>query len=245
LTILIDNGLPFNRFQDVVESFPEYIDQIKLGWCTGLLTKSVAAKIQVARAHEIDVFFGGTLFEKCVLEGKVTELVAMSKDLGCRYFEVSNGTIDLDVNEKCKYIAELARDFQVYSEVGYKSVRRSLELYPAKWIEYMKRELGAGANKVITEARESGRSGICRENGELRVGLITEMLQSSLTTEDIIFEAPTKSLQVQLVKMVGANVNLANIFFDDVIALETLRLGLRADTLLHFDQGRKRLRSAA
>ena len=129
----------------------------------------------------------------------------------------------------------MSSEFQVFSEVGFKDVDRSLQLSPRKWIEYIKQDLDAGAIKVITESRESGKSGICRADGELRFGLIKDILDSGINSEDLIFEAPNKSLQTHFIKMLGPEVNLANISLTDVVALETLRLGLRSDTLLDFE----------
>ncbi len=151
---------------------------------------------------------------------------------GCRYVELSNGTVNLSNAEKARYITEFAREFAVLSEVGYKDSEKSQNLPPARWIEYISEDLRAGARYVITEARESGTSGICRADGQVRFGLIEEILASTVDADDLIFEAPNKTLQTYFIKRVGANVNLANIALQDAIGLETLRLGLRSDTLL-------------
>ncbi|AHE67640.1 hypothetical protein Loa_02096 [Legionella oakridgensis ATCC 33761 = DSM 21215] len=139
----------------------------------------------------------------------------------------------MDNHEKAMFIADFASEFEVFSEVGYKDQIRSQELHPAKWIEFINEDLNAGASRVITEARESGASGICRSNGELRYGLIEEIIHSGIDLNSLIFEAPNKDLQTYFIKHIGHEVNLANIAFDDVIALETLRLGLRSDTLVN------------
>jgi phosphosulfolactate synthase len=148
-----------------------------------------------------------------------------------KHVEVSNGSIALSNTEKAAFITQFASEYTVFSEVGYKDEVRSRDLPPKAWIEFIREDLRAGATKVITEARESGRSGICRANGELRYGLITEILDSGIPLDDLIFEAPNKDLQIYFIRKLGANVNFANIGVDDVINLETLRLGLRSDTL--------------
>lgn len=238
LTSLLDSGVPTGHFEDVVKSHTSSIDFVKFGWGTSLVTKDIHRKIDVLQEVGISYFFGGTFFEKSVVQGKLKNFVAFCKMHRAQYVEISNGVIDLSNDQKCKYISELSSEFRIFSEVGYKDSERSLSLSPSRWIEYMCQDLESGAEKVITEARESGRSGICRPNGELRVGLISEILESDLDHEKIIFESPTKSLQCHFIMKVGPNVNLANIGFHDVVSLETLRLGLRGDTLLHFEQRR-------
>jgi phosphosulfolactate synthase len=234
-TALLDNGIPLERFRDVVSSFGAYIDFIKLGWCTGVLDAQVEAKFALAREADIEPHFGGTLFEKAVLQGRVDAFHRFCEQAGCRYIEISNGTIDLTNAEKARYVRDFSDDFRVLSEVGYKDTERSLQLHPARWIEFIQQDLEAGAHRIVTESRESGRSGICRENGEVRFGLIEEILDSGIDDEKLVFEAPNKHLQVFFIRRLGPDVNLANVSFNDVIALETVRLGLRADTLLTFD----------
>jgi phosphosulfolactate synthase len=235
LTILIDNGVPTRYFQDVIESAGRYVDLVKFGWGTSVVSDHLNDKIASLRRHGIDYFFGGTLFEKFYSQRKVTAFAEYCRRYECRYVEISNGTIRLSNAEKARIIADFAHEFRVISEVGYKDSQASQLLSPASWIEYIRQDLAAGAVKTLTEARESGTSGICRPDGELRYGLIEEIIQSDIDADDIIFEAPNKALQAYFVKRLGANVNLANIAFADPIALETLRLGLRSDTLLAFD----------
>ena len=236
-TLLLDPGVPTKYFLDVVDSHSELIDFIKFGWCTSLLTRDIEEKIEHAVSHGINIFFGGTFFEKAVIQGKLDCFYQYHKQWNCQYMEISNGTINLDQKEKVRHIKDFAQEFRVLSEVGYKDSQRSLELYPAQWIECMTQDLEAGAVKVIAEARESGHSGICRADGELRYGLISEIIGSSLSMDDVILEAPTKPLQIYFTKRLGSNVNLGNIAFHDVLSLESLRLGLRADTLEVFEKG--------
>jgi len=232
LTVLIDSGLPTGHFEDVVDSASRFIDLVKFGWGTALVTDQLERKTACLRRHGVDFFFGGTLFEKFYSQRKVDAYHALCMAHGCRMVEISNGTVALAEAEKGRFIRDFARDFTVLSEVGYKDSEKSQNLHPARWIEYMRADLAAGARYVITEARESGTSGICRADGEVRYGLIEEILASPVDSEDIIFEAPNKSLQTYFIKRVGTNVNLANIALQDAIPLETLRLGLRSDTLL-------------
>ncbi len=234
LTSLIDPGLPTGHFRDVIESHAALIDCVKFGWGTPVVTKDLCEKIAVLKAHDVSFYFGGTLFEKAFQRGKVDEYRQWCAKLGCPMVEISNGTFDIDQEEKARQIASFARDFIVFSEVGYKDSDRSINLPPSKWVEFIKGDLAAGARYAITEARESGTSGICRSNGELRFGLIEDVLGSGIDSHQLIFEAPNKTLQVFFIKKLGSDVNLGNISFADVVGLETLRLGLRADTFMLF-----------
>jgi phosphosulfolactate synthase len=237
-TILIDTGTPFRQFEDMVESYGDYIDFVKFGWGTSLVTPQLERKIDCLKKNDIHYFFGGTLFEKFYSQHKVDEYYQYCKKHNCQYVEISNGTIDLTNRDKAQFIRDFSSEFQVLSEVGYKDGDKSINLRPALWVEYICEDLEAGAAKVITEARESGTSGICRSDGEVRYGLVDEILSAStIDTDSLIFEAPNKSLQTYFIQKLGTHVNLANIPFHDVIPLETLRLGLRSDTLLTFQEG--------
>jgi len=235
LNILIDNGYPLIYFKDVVESMSTKIDFVKFGWGTSIITENLEEKIVILKNNNIKYFFGGTLFEKYLYQNKLNEYRNFLEQHDCRYMEISNGTIDISNHEKSKYIREFAIDYQVFSEVGLKDSVKSEEMSPKKWIEYIQEDLDAGAVKVITEAREGGTSGMCRSNGDLRIGLLEEIIESNLDISNIIFEAPNKKLQIHFIKKLGSNCNLANIAFSDVIGLETLRFGLRSDTFFVFE----------
>ena len=235
LTILIDNGTPTQHFFDVIGSHSDFIDIVKFGWCTALITKDIDRKIEYLLSKGIKFYFGGTLFEKALQQKKLDWFYTYLKNYHCRYVEISNGTIYLTNKEKAQYISDFSQEFEVFSEVGYKDAQRSLDLPPEKWVEYILEDMEAGAVKVITESRESGRSGICLPNGSIRCDLIQQIFNSGINLENLIFEAPNKSMQVYFIKQLGANVNLANIPFDDIIGLETLRLGLRSDTFNLFE----------
>ena len=235
LTMVIDGGLPQAYFADLITSAAEYIDLVKFGWGTAVVTGDLDAKIKVLRANEIEFYFGGTLFEKYVLQGRFDDFRSFCLEHGCRHVEVSNGTIALSNSEKASYVRKLADDFTVVSEVGFKDPGRSEELPPRQWIEAIDEDLAAGASLVTLEARESGRSGICRADGELRSGLIDDVLASGISAASLLFEAPTTALQAHFVTRLGPDVNLGNIPAPGVLGLETLRLGLRADTLCVFE----------
>ena len=231
LTMLIDPGMPTGRFEDAVDSLADLVDLVKFGWGTCLVTRDIKRKIDIVRTAGIEFYLGGTLFERFALESKVDEWRQLCRGLGATYVEVSNGTIAMANTEKARWVARLAEEFVVISEVGFKDGERSEALSPARWISYLAEDLAAGAHLVTAEARESGRSGICRANGELRYGLIEDIVRSGLDLDRLLFEAPTKELQTYFVRRLGPSVNLGNVRADDVIALETLRLGLRSDTL--------------
>jgi phosphosulfolactate synthase len=235
LTMVIDGGLPLGLFTDLVSFGAEYIDYVKFGWGTAVVTGVLRDKIAVLRGHGIDFYFGGTLFEKYVLQDRFEDYLKFCASHGCGHVEVSNGTIDMSNPEKAGYVRKLAADFTVVSEVGFKDSDRSQQLPPSAWVEYIHQDLDAGASLVTLEARESGRSGICRPDGALRYGLIEDVLSSGISQQSLMFEAPNTTLQAHMIRRIGPDVNLGNVSAHDVIGLETLRLGLRADTLTAFE----------
>jgi phosphosulfolactate synthase len=234
ITMVVDGGVPFGALRDIVASAGEYLDFVKFGWGTAVVSGELAKKIEMLRASDVEFYFGGTLFEKHVLQGRFEDFRALCHRWSCRYVEVSNGTIDLSNTEKAGYVRKLVKEFQVISEVGFKDAERSDRLGPRRWIEYAEEDLAAGAQLVTLEARESGRSGICHADGQLRVGLVEEVV-AELPRDQLLFEAPTAALQAHMVRRVGPNVNLGNVPPSGVLSLETLRLGLRADTLTDFE----------
>lgn len=235
LTMVVDGGVPLGTLRDVVASAGEYLDFVKFGWGTAVVSGELGAKIELLRDNEVDFYFGGTLFEKYVLQGRFDDFRALCHEWSCRHVEVSNGTIDMSNQEKAGYVRKLAEEFTVISEVGFKDAGRSDRLSPRRWIEYAEDDLAAGAVLVTLEARESASSGICHSDGRLRVGLVEEVV-SELPVHQLMFEAPTTSLQAHMVRRVGPDVNLGNVAPTSVLSLETLRLGLRADTLTEFEE---------
>jgi phosphosulfolactate synthase len=235
LTMVIDGGIGVTHFADLISSAAEYIDFVKFGWGTAVVTAGLQTKIDMLTANGIGFYFGGTLFEKYVLQGRFDDYRKFCDAWSCRHVEASNGTITLSNSEKASYIRKLTADFTVISEVGYKDPGRSEQLPPRIWVEYIKEDLAAGATLVTLEARESGRSGICRPDGALRFGLVEDVLASGLSQDSLLFEAPSTTLQAYFVTRLGPDVNLGNVPAAGVIGLETLRLGLRADTLAVFE----------
>jgi phosphosulfolactate synthase len=234
LTMVIDGGIPLRMFADIISSTPELIDFVKFGWGTAVVTGGLQQKIDVLREHGIGFYLGGTLFEKYVMQERFDDYKRFCVELGCEHVEVSNGTVTMSNAEKASYIRKLTGDFTVVSEVGFKDPDRSEQLPPSKWIEYINEDLAAGATMVTLEARESGKSGICRPDGALRFGLIEDVLSAGVGQDQLLFEAPTTTLQTYFITRLGTDVNLGNVPASAVIGLETLRLGLRADTLTHF-----------
>jgi len=235
LTMVIDNGVPLNYFSDVVESHGEHFDFVKFGWGTSVVTTNFHKKLDILKEANIDFYLGGTLFEKYILQNRFDEFRSLCQAYGSRYVEVSNGTIDLSNDDKADYVKRLTDDFSVISEVGSKDQVTSETMAPTKWISSIQADIAAGAVLVTLETRESGESGICRSNGELRYGLIEDILSSGIDHEKLLFEAPSKELQSYFVQRVGPNANLGNIAVSDIIPLETVRLGLRSETLLAFE----------
>ncbi|MHB1553004.1 MAG: phosphosulfolactate synthase [Acidimicrobiales bacterium] len=234
LTMVVDGGVPLGALRDIVASAGPYLDFVKFGWGTALVSRELGEKIELLRGNDIEFYFGGTLFEKHVIQDCFDDFCALCHEWSCRFVEVSNGTIPLSNVEKTGYVRKLAGEFTVISEVGFKDSERSDRLGPRRWIEYVEEDLAAGAQLVTLEARESGSSGICRADGQLRVGLVEEVV-NELPVDRLLFEAPTTVLQAHMVRRVGPDVNLGNVPPTGVLALETLRLGLRADTLTEFE----------
>jgi phosphosulfolactate synthase len=228
VTHVIDKGMSLREVEDMLEVGGEYIDIVKLGWGTSYLTPNLREKLAILRDAGIPVVLGGTFWEACLIQQKLDEWRRWVTDLGLTHVEVSDGTISLPHDLKLEHIQRLSREFVVLSEVGSKDLE--VVIAPYKWVDMIESELRAGAWKVITEARESGTAGIYRGSGEVRMGLIDEIVHA-VDANRLLFEAPQKAQQVWFIKMFGPNVNLGNIPPDEVIPLETLRLGLRADTL--------------
>jgi phosphosulfolactate synthase len=234
--MVIDSGLPTGAFTDVITSHGQYIDLVKFGWGTALVTTDLDRKARVLAEAGIGFYFGGTLFEHHLWTGQLDDYLRLVDKVGATFIEVSNGTIPLDQHSKADYVRRMSQYRPVLSEVGYKDTGRSAQLTPADWVDALREDLDNGAFMVITEARESGRSGIAQTDGHLR-GDVFEAVIDSIDTDRVLFEAPTKDLQVELITTLGPGVNLGNIATDDVIALETLRRGLRGDTLLALTTG--------
>jgi phosphosulfolactate synthase len=228
LTHVLDKGLSCAEVDGLMEVAGDAVDIVKLGWGTALVTGNLNPKLARYAAHDVPVVLGGTLTEIALRDGRLEGLIAWCKELGIAHVEVSDGTIALDSDRKREIVARLAQDFTVFSEVGSKDDQQIMA--PYRWVEEIQAELAAGAWKVIAEARESGTAGIFRPDGEVRMGLIDEIVHA-IDPGSLIFEAPRKEQQVWFLKRFGLEVNLGNIAPADVLSLETLRLGLRSDTM--------------
>ncbi|MGH2970908.1 MAG: phosphosulfolactate synthase [Gaiellaceae bacterium] len=226
LTHVLDKGLGPRAWEDVLEVSGDHIDIVKLGWGTAYVTQNLQRKLDVLK--EKPVVIGGTFFEVVYVRDKLDEYKQWLQELGIQHVEISDGTIEIPRERKLELIQDFARDFTVLSEVGSKD--SEVVFAPYEWVEWIKEELEAGAWKVITESREGGTAGIFRPSGEMRTGLVDEIAHS-IDFHDLVWEAPTKASQAWFVKHFGPEVNLGNIPPDEVIPLETLRLGLRGDTL--------------
>ena len=233
--MMIDSGLPPAYFDDVIEGGSPYLDFVKFGWGTAIVTDGLDHKIETLRSHGIEHYFGGTLFEKFLLQDKLDGFRQFCRRYSCHYVEVSNGTIVLSDASKADAIRTLSDEFRVISEVGFKDPGRS-DLVPAShWRECVVDDLDAGACLVTLETRESGRAGICTGSGELRHDIVDELLRDGALVGRLLFEAPTVGLQSTFISLVGPDANLGNVPATGVLGLETLRLGLRSDTLTCFE----------
>lgn len=231
VTMVMDKGISLRQAEDFLSSSSDYVDFVKLGFGTSIVSKNVKEKIKLYKDAGIKVYVGGTLFEAFVIRNKFDDYLKYISDFGLDCAEVSDGSIELEHDKKCEYISKLAKEYTVLSEVGSKE--EGVIIHPARWIKMMENELKAGAFKVIAEARESGTVGIFHKNGSAHTMLINRIV-NKVKIENIIWETPQKSQQVYFLKMFGCNVNVGNIGVDDVIPLETLRLGLRGDTFFTF-----------
>lgn len=235
ITSLIDNGVPTKYFIDAVESDAHLIDIVKFGWCTALVTKELEKKIECLIKNNVEYYFGGTLFEKALSQNKLDDFYNFLKLYNCKVMEISDGTFSISRTDKTQHITDFSKEFYVLSEVGKKEIEEADNMPISQWLDEIHHDLAAGAKKVILESRESGESGICDAHGNLRDDLVSSITKSRFRVSDTIWEAPNKMLQTNLITALGANVNLANIPFGDVIGLETLRLGIRSDTFNLYD----------
>jgi phosphosulfolactate synthase len=231
ITLVLDKGFSVRETEDFIESSSAHTDIVKLGWGTACVTANLERKLDVYKSAGIPVYFGGTLFEAYVLRNELDKYLRVLDKYSIGYVEVSNGTIWLSEEKKIAIIRELTKNFTVLSEVGSKNPNEIIP--PYKWVKSIQAEIDAGAWKIITEACESGTVGVFRPNGEVRSGLIDE-IADQISVEKLLFEAPQKEQQVWFIRKFGSNVNLGNIAPNEVISLETLRLGLRSDTLFDF-----------
>ena len=231
ITMVMDKGLSIEDAKNLMSVGSPHIDMVKLGFGTSFVTPNLREKIEVYRSHNMPVYFGGTLFEAFLIRNQFDDYINVCKDFGVSYMEVSDGSISIPHAEKCGYIEKLSKHGVVLSEVGSKDAAHIIP--PYKWIELMSSELNAGSVYVIAEAREAGNVGIYRGSGEVREGLVQEIL-TKIPAEKILWEAPQKAQQLYFLQLIGCNVNLGNIAPSEIIALEAMRIGLRGDTFEMF-----------
>jgi len=235
LTMVTDKGLSLQDTKDFLSVSAPHVDIVKLAFGTAHVTPNLAEKIKTYQSYNIPVYFGGLLFEAFLVRNQYNDYVNAIKEYGINYIEVSDGSINIPHAEKCGYIEKLAKLGTVLSEVGSKDKDRQHITPPYKWIELMKAEMEAGAQYVIAEAREMGTVGLYRDSGEVREGLVQEIL-TKIPHEKIIWEAPQKNQQLYFLELIGCNANLGNIDPHEVIPLEAMRIGLRGDSF-HFYLG--------
>lgn len=230
LTMVMDKGLSFREAEDLISVAGHYVDFVKLGFGTALVTQNVKEKVELYKKAGLRPYLGGTLFEAFIARNMFNQYCEFIANLNLDLAEVSDGTLEMDPVEKCKYIEQLAKQVTVISEIGSKLA--GVVIPDEKWVSMMRAELDAGSWKVIAEAREGGNIGIYNTNHSANTQLIETILKE-VKSEDIIWEAPLKNQQVWFINLLGPNVNLGNIAPNEVIALETLRIGLRGDTFFN------------
>lgn len=231
ITMVMDKGLSLSAAQGMIETCGELIDYVKLGFGTSLITPNVKEKIALYQKAGLRPYLGGTLFEVFIIRNMFDQFIEFIEGLGLDLVEVSDGSMEMDHRVKCSYIEKLSKKFTVISEVGSKQA--DVHIPDDEWVAMMKREIEAGSLKVIAEARESGNVGIYNKDHSANTSLIDDIIRH-VKIENVLWEAPIKSQQVWFIKHLGANVNLGNIAPNEVIPLETLRLGLRGDTFFSF-----------
>ncbi|HRI22279.1 MAG TPA: phosphosulfolactate synthase [Panacibacter sp.] len=227
ITMVMDKGLSITEVHNFMSVSEPHVDIVKLGFGTSYVTPNLPEKIEAYQSYGIPVYFGGTLFEAFLIRNQFEDYISICKDYKITHMEVSDGSVVIPHAEKCGYIEKLTKYGTVLSEVGSKDAAHIIP--PYKWIELMRAELEAGSTYVIAEARESGNVGIYRGSGEVREGLVQEIL-TQIPGERILWEAPQKAQQLYFLELLGCNVNLGNIAPNEVIPLETMRIGLRGDT---------------
>lgn len=231
LTMVMDKGLSQDEVRNMMSIAHPHVDIVKLGFGTSYVTPNLREKIEVYKSYDMPIYFGGTLFEAFLIRNQFQDYIEICKDYGIGFMEVSDGSITIPHAEKCGYIEKLTKHGTVLSEVGSKDAAHIIP--PYKWIELMRAELEAGSTYVIAEAREAGNVGIYRGSGEVREGLVQEIL-TQIPGEKIIWEAPQKAQQLYFIELLGCNVNLGNISPTEILPLETMRVGLRGDTFSLF-----------
>lgn len=227
LTVMSDQGLGIRAIEDLIETAGDHIDFVKFSIGTGFVTLNIKEKVKLYHDHNIPTYFGGTLFEIFAVQNKTDAFKKLMDECAITTVEVSNGLSQISEQDRLDYITEFKDDYLVLSEVGCKDVTEITP--PYLWVEMIKNTLEYGAKYAIAEGRESGDVGLYRSSNETRSGLIEEIIHE-ISHEHIIFEAPKILQQCDLINTIGANVNLGNVMPNDVILLESQRIGLKYET---------------
>jgi len=230
LTAITDLGLTLAELRELLTEYHNYLDIAKFGIGSAYLTPRLAEKVALYREFDVVPYFGGTLFEKFQQQGKIRDYIKYLRKYGVEWIEVSNGTIELPLKERVKLIRSLSGEFKVVAEIGCKDATKIMP--PSQWIDELQSSLDAGSSYVITEGRDSATAGLYRESGEIREGLLTDILHA-IDPKRTIFEAPTHKTQMYFIRLLGANVNLGNVQTRDLLVLETQRQGLRYETFFN------------
>ena len=232
ITMISDRGLNLAETENMLSIASQHIDMVKLAFGTAMVTPMLGEKIKIYKSHNIPVFFGGLLFEAFIIRNQFNDYIKMMDEHEIFFTEVSDGDINISHKEKCNYIRTLSARGTVISEIGSKDKDKVKVTPPYQWIELMQAELDAGSSYVIAEAKETGNEGLYRNSGEVREGLVEEIL-TKIPAKKIIWETPEKEQQLYFIKILGCNANLGNILPKEIIALEAMRIGLRGDSF-HF-----------
>jgi phosphosulfolactate synthase len=227
LTAIHEVGCPIGELRYILSDFHEILDIAKLGVGAAYITPKLGEKVALYREFQVECYFGGTLFEKFYYQSKIDDYAAYLKDMDVKWVEISTGTVDISLTDRARLIERFNKDFHVLSEVGSKDEQTVMP--PSEWMREIKTLLDAGARYVITEGRNSGTAGVYRASGEIRTGLVADII-SHLDVNRIIFEAPKPEHQMYFIKNVGPNVNLGNVPPRDLLQLEAQRCGLRFET---------------
>lgn len=227
LTSVMDLGTPSKELENILQEYGDFIDIAKFGIGTAYITPNLRKKVDLYKRHDIEPYFGGTLFEKCYYQRKISQFITTLKDLGIEWIEISTGTVDIPLEERLRLVSKLKKDFNIIAEVGSKNIEKELAI--SEWKNEIKLLLNYGCEYVITEGRESGTAGIYAKNGQIKMGLIDELL-NDIDERKIIFEAPSPKQQMYFINKIGPNVNLGNVKLEQVLILETQRHGLRCET---------------
>lgn len=227
LTSIMDAGTPVGELKHILSDYSYMIDIAKIGIGSAYVTPNLQEKVNLYKEHNVKPYCGGTLFEKCYYQNKIPEYIAYLSNLQIDWVEISNGTLNIPMQERLHMVRKLKKNFHVIAEVGSKDPYKDMSIN--EWKEEIQLFLEAGCDYVITEGRDSGTSGIYEKSGTVKSKLVRELL-TDIDSKKIIFEAPTPKHQMFFINEIGTNVNLGNVKLADVLFLEAQRLGLRSET---------------